>query len=579
MNRMRMLKWLGLFILCAALVAVVGFEAAKQFSRSSAKAVLEDDSVLQQTGSAAGNGGTSAESATQEGENEAPDAAITSGGKAAVQATYGAEDREAAWNAAQATSIQLNGTGATVEGTGASVNGGVVTISSPGVYSVRGKLANGQLVVDVQEEGTVRLILNGAEIHNESSAPIYIKQAKLTVVTLQEGTTNLVSDGKTYLFPDPSTDEPNAVIFSEDDLTINGSGSLTVKGNYNNGIGSKDKLKITAGQIEIEAADDGLLGRDLVAVLSGQLNIKAGGDGIKATNDTDAGQGNISIDGGEIAIEAKTDGIQATSSIAINGGTIRLASAKDAIKADVAIAFRDGQTDIAESYEGIESPSITISGGEVRVVSSDDGVNIAAAGGEGGQPVSESGNKLVISGGALSIVSGGDGLDSNGSIDMSGGTVVVHGPTANNNGALDYDGTFQMTGGLLVATGSSGMARATSESSTQHGMFMTYPQSQPAGQLVHLKDGEGSELVTFAPAKDYQTLLISSPSLNNTGSYTLYSGGSSTGSIWNGLYSGGEYKDGTEAVEFGISNVITWLNESGVTTQPSGGRGQRPRGG
>lgn len=152
--------------------------------------------------------------------------------------------------------------------------------------------------MDVQDEGVVRLVLNRAAIHNTDSAPIYVKEAGKTIITLQDGTESIVSDGETYVYPDSSTDEPNAAIFSKDDLTLNGNGKLTVNGNYNNGIASKDKLKLTGGNIEIHAADDALMGRELVAVQQGTVTIEAGGDGIKTTNDTEASKGIIALEGG-----------------------------------------------------------------------------------------------------------------------------------------------------------------------------------------------------------------------------------------------------------------------------------------
>lgn len=354
-----------------------------------------------------------------------------------------------------------------------------ITITKAGVYVVSGKLDNGQIIVDVQDKGTVRLVLNGVQINCADNAPIYLKNAGKTIISLQEGTENIISDGTKYVLSDASTDEPNAAIFSKDNLTINGTGKLTVYGNYNNGITSKDDLKITGGNIRIYSADDGIMGRDIVAVKEGSITVESKGDAIKSTNDTDT----------------------------------------------------------------------------------------------------TSNNRLNINGGYLAVNSMGDGLDANGSIYMTKGTVVVSGPTANNNGALDYDGTFEMTGGFLIAAGSSGMAQAPSEQSTQNSIIMTYPQTQQAGTIVNLKDSKGNTLATFAPKKNYQTVVISSPELKKNSVYTLYSGGSSSGNENDGLYTDGEYKNGTKIVDFTISNSVTWLNESGVTTSRSSHPGTGRTGG
>lgn len=180
---------------------------------------------------------------------------------------------------------------------------------------------------------------------------------------------------------------------------------------------------------------------------------------------------------------------------------------------------------------------------------------------------------LNIHGGTIFVDANGDGLDANGSISMTAGTVIVNGPTANNNGALDYDGSFEMTGGLLIAAGSSGMAQAASEQSTQNSILLSYPSTQAAGTVVHLADSKGNEIATFAPSKDYQSVFISSPELVEAAGYTLYSGGTSTGSEAGGLYAKGDYQGGTKVVEFSIADSVTWLNESGVTTARSGGFG------
>jgi hypothetical protein len=484
-----------------------------------------------------------------------------------------------------------------------------------------------------------------------------------TILTLQDGTENFISDGVNYVLEDASTEEPNAAIFSKDSLTINGNGTLSVRGSYNNGITSKDDLKITGGNIKIYAADDGLMGRDMVAVKEVKMFIEAGGDGIKSSNDTDASKGLIAIENGSFDIISGKDGIQAETSllvndgtfnitsgggsanakvkavergamrpidntnaesktavaaateeestkaikaskdIVINGGTFNIDSSDDAIHsnsnvaiaggdititagddgvhADSSIAAEGGKINITKSYEGIEALFVTIAAGEIHVAASDDGINIS--GGSDGSSIngrpgqnnfSTSGsNKLIISGGYVVVDSIGDGLDSNGSIYMSGGTVLVNGPTANMNAALDYDGVFEISGGLLIAAGSSGMAQAPSEESTQNSILMYYPQLQQAGTIMNLKDATGKTIVTFAPQKEYQSVAISSLELKKDTEYTLHSAGTSTGSNTDGLYMDGEYNNGTKVVEFTISKSVTWMSETGETTAKSFGQG------
>ncbi|WP_166239854.1 carbohydrate-binding domain-containing protein [Paenibacillus turpanensis] len=588
----------------------------------------------------------------------------TSGGTSATAAVgmtklgdlveYEADDVYSDYANGAAAQIQLNGTGAAVQGTGVEVKGGEVRITAPGTYVVSGALNEGQLVIDSEDKGVVRVVLNGVTVHNSSSAAIYVKKAGKAVISLPEGTVNQVSDGKTYVYADASTDEPNAAIFSDADLTFNGSGKLVVNGNFNNGITSKDDLKIMGGTYEIHAEDDALMGRDLVAVKDGRVTIEAGGDGIKSTYDTDTTKGSIALEAGSFHITSGSDGIQSANSIwieggtysivsgggsaavpakvntsrgsgggesvaaatetgsakgmkatanlvikngtftidsaddsihtnsgiAIDGGQIEVTSGDDGIHADASIAIAGGTIRVAKSYEGIESGEIFISGGEVSVTASDDGINVSggndgsAVSGRAGQNQfsSSASNKLMISGGQVFVDSNGDGLDANGSIEMSGGTVMVSGPTSSGNGALDYDQGFVLSGGQLITAGSAGMAQGASDSSTQNSIMMQYSQTQKAGTIVHLEDSKGNTIVTFAPQKNYQAVVISTPKLSS-GSYTLYSGGTATGSATNGLYGDGSYQGGTKIVTFEVAKSVTWLNESGVTEAGSGRMG------
>lgn len=563
--------------------------------------------------------------------------------------TYDEEDYDSEWENENTNYIELNGADASFKGSGAAMVDNQILIAVPGVYVISGKLNEGQIKIDLENKGTVKLVLNGAEIRNSQDAAIYVKQAEKTIITLQDGTQNIVSDGESYAKSEE--DDPSAAIFSEDDLTINGTGSLTVNGNYNDGIAGKDDLIITGGNITIHSADDGLVGRDMVAVKEGTVSIDAAGDGIKSTNDTDTSKGFIVLEGGAFDVKAGSDGIQAetslfiaggqytimsgggsvngsvkaednrqsfpgnregntaeasdetesqsakglkaSSDITISGGNFKIDSSDDAlhsnnsmtlagndisitsgddgIHADSSITITNGTIAIDKSYEGIESKLITISGGETHVVSSDDGINVGGGNDEssvkGSTGQNTSGDSaLHLNGGYLAVNSAGDGLDSNGSIYMTDGTVIVNGPTADNNGALDYNGVFEISGGLLIAAGSAGMAEAPSEQSAQHAILIDFSTLQQAESIINLTDGNGKTVMTFAPNKEFQTVVISSPELNKDTTYTLNSGGASTGSVSDGFYSDGVYQGGAKIVSFTLSNTITYLSETGVTS-------------
>ncbi|MDN4494345.1 carbohydrate-binding domain-containing protein [Ureibacillus aquaedulcis] len=573
--------------------------------------------------------------------------------------SYSDDDNYTDWD--NATSIKLEGDSASFDGNGGVViDGSNITIRTSGVYEISGKLNDGQIIVNAEDEGTVRLILNGVEINSSTSAPIFVEKAEKTVVSLEDGTTNTLSDGEDYVYENSDDDEPNAALFSKDDLTINGDGTLIVNGNYNNGIASKDELKVTGGTIQIKAADDGLMGRDLVAVKDGKITITAGGDGIKSTNDKDASKAIIAIEGGTFDIESANDGIQAetslliadgnftitsgggspetietnennqmpgmpgemkdtaattsastetetestkglkaavevaigggsftidtlddavhsNNSITITGGVLEVATGDDGIHADTSILTKGGTINVTKSYEGVESKSITIADGEIHVNASDDGINIGGGNDASGRDFAATENTeenvLSINGGYVYVNSMGDGLDSNGSIAMTDGTVIVSGPTNNNNASLDYDQSFNIDGGLLIASGSAGMAMATSEESAQQSIMMTFTETQAAGTVLQLEDSNGESVLTFAPDKDYQSVVISSPQLKKDASYTLSSGGKATGTESDGLFTEANYEGGTNEVDFTISDTVTWLNESGVTEQAATGHG------
>jgi hypothetical protein len=532
-----------------------------------------------------------------------------------------ADEDEAPASAETAVQIMLAGDSITVEGSGAAVNGSTVTIITPGVYNLTGTLNDGQIVVDTDQEGTVNLILSGVNITNSSTSPIFISSADKTILTLAEGSQNIVTDGATYVFSSAEVDEPNAAIFSKDDLVINGSGSLTVNANYNNGIASKDYLRIVSGNITVNAVNDGIKGRNYIAVKDATITVNAGGDGLQSNNDEDATKGYILIEGGIFKITTGLDGIQAETQLTVNsgtlnlitgggntvnyeseesakglkagvsvtiaGGTINIDSADDAvhangsvmvsggdlqitsgddgIHADVAITINDGNVNIIKAYEGIESVLITINGGNIHLNTEDDGINGSggvdgsSVNGRPGQNQFEAGNAQVfLNGGYLYLNAQGDGLDSNGTMAMSGGTVIVNGPTNNGNGSLDFS-SFDISGGYLITAGSSGMAQSPSTSSTQYSVMYNFDTMQSAGTLVHIETENGEEALTFAPAKEFQSVVVSSPELVNGSTYVVYLGGSTTGTPIDGLYSDGSYTAGSQVASFIISSMVTTL--------------------
>ncbi|MEK9199962.1 carbohydrate-binding domain-containing protein [Ureibacillus sp. FSL E2-3493] len=712
--------------------------------------------------------------------------------------SYDSEDEYTSWEEEGVTFINLNGTSADFSGDGGVIlEENQILIRTTGTYVFEGTLDDGQIVVDAEDTGTVRLVLNGVTINSSTSAPIYIKQADKAVISLEEYTVNTLTDANEYRYDEQET-EPDAAIFSNDDLTINGLGSLTVQGNYEDGIKSDDDLLFTGGQVHVVSADEGIVGKDLLAVKEANITVESVGDGLKASNTEDEQKGNIVLESGSVTIQSEGDGIQAEKTVVVAdgnydivtgggspetientdefgmgggmerpghmdeldlstmidsmlegvdisddikeqlestesmeelqailedypelqqqleifsidgrqnmgqggpmagsatgdsndstdgtetmpqmpngeerpdgsesssgqppeeapemnneqstgeessenqtvedeeaitddttvstkgvkagteiivvGGTIQVDSFDDAVHSDGNVTISGGQLiansgddgihanteavisggdiTIEKSLEGLEGRNITISDGTIHIIAADDGVNVNSeevgfgmmhgnvngdtATGEATESIettTENEGNLLIEGGYLYVNADGDGLDSNNTMEMTGGTVIVYGPTNSGNGSLDYANSFNVEGGMLIAVGSSGMAQGISDSSSQNAIMMTFDEVQKAGTTIYVGDNDGQQIIALEPEKEYQTVIISSPELKTDESYTIRSGGAISGEKIDGLYEEATYKDGLISVDFTLSKVMTYLNESGITEASSG---------
>jgi len=588
-------------------------------------------------------------------------AAVAAAELSAIAVQYSSEDLDSAWDPGSASVITLQGNSIAAAGAGAAAQGSILKITAGGTYVLSGTLTDGQIVVDAGKDDVVRLVLNGASLNCSDGAAIYAKQAQKTILVLAQGSNNTVRDGTAYTLAE-GEDEPDAAIFSQDDLTINGAGSLTVNGQYNHGVATKDDLVISGGNITVTAVGDGLRGRDSIAVNGGAITIEAGGDGLQSNNDEAADKGWISLDGGVFNITASEDGIQAETQlqvtegkvtlttgggsvnastsesgnprpewgqrqttaagtagvedtasakglkagagilisgglididssddavhsngeILIKGGVLTISSGDDGIHADSALAVDGGAILISQSYEGLESAAITINGGTIRLTAKDDGFN--AAGGndgssQGGRPGENSFKSdnpyfIRITGGYISINAGGDGIDSNGALYFNGGAVLVSGPTNNGDGPMDYNGSCEVTGGTLAIAGSSGMAQSPGASSSQNSITVIYRATQAAGTLAALTDESGKTVLAFAPAKAYQSIVFSSPLLEQGKTYTLISGGTCSGQLTDGLYTGDNCSGGAELTDVTISGTVTRIADDGsAVTGGTGGMG------
>ena len=412
----------------------------------------------------------------------------------ADHATYGkAEDYDTSIPS-DAVTITGNGEIVDISGAGAKTDGGAVTITKGGTYVLSG-VFNGQILIDAGKEELVHLVLAGAQMTCTDSAAIYGVQSDKIVITLQDGTVNQIEDGETYVYETAEEEEPNAAIFSKDDLTINGTGSLIVQGNYEDAIGTKDDLLIVSGNYQIDAVEDGVQGKDSLTILDGTFIITAGNDALKASNDTDTDKGWVLID----------------------NGTYTISAGDDAIHAETELTIHDGIIDIVACQEGIEGQTVTVNDGMISVKASDDGIN--AVSGQGSGDIS-----ITINGGEIYVNADGDGLDSNDALVINGGTVYVEGPTNDGNGIMDYEYSGEIHGGIFVATGSSGMTMNFGTDSTQCSILVNLSNAQEAGTELTLKDAEGNVLFTKTIQKQYRSVVISIPELEADGTYELTCG-------------------------------------------------------
>ena len=230
-----------------------------------------------------------------------------------------AADLDTGYDNAFSTKISFTDDGAAIDGEGASADGTAVTVTAEGTYLLSGSCKNGRIIVDAGKDTEVKLVLDGLDLTCADNAAITALSGKKLTLTLADGSVNSLTDGAEYSLSDEDSNV-DAALFSKADLTLNGSGSLTVKGNYKHGIVTKDELVIADGTITVDAASTGITGKDSVKILGGEITVTAGTNGIKSSNSEDGSLGFISVSGGRITVKSGGDGLQAETSLLIDGG-------------------------------------------------------------------------------------------------------------------------------------------------------------------------------------------------------------------------------------------------------------------
>lgn len=548
-------------------------------------------------------------------------------------------DFEVEYDESESAFIQLNGDTVTCSSDAVQISGSTITIMDEGTYILSGTLNDGMIIVDSEKTDKTQLVLDGATIHSETCAPIYILQSDKVFITTTDGSENILSNGGTFTAIDENSID--AVIFSKEDVTLNGLGTLVVTSPAGHGIVSKDSLTITSGSYDINCSSHALAGKDDVCIANGDFALVSGKDGIHAENTDDATTGfvyirngtydisaegdgisaaayvqiedgtfdiisgggssnassetsdswgdfmgggkhqggkkggtkdgftggaedgstttistnttdtssdstsikgikattTLTINGGKFTINSADDSVHSNADVIINGGAFEITSGDDAFHADETLTITAGTINITESYEGLEGLHIDVSGGDITIVASDDGLNAAGGtdssgttGGRdgmmGGHGMSSSSNgSITISDGAINITASGDGIDANGTIDITGGYTIVCGPTQGDTATLDYDSSATISSGTFIGTGASGMAQTFSNS--EQGVIAVSVGNQSAGTEIKLTDSDGNTVITYTPDLSFAVVILSSPDIITGETYTITVGSAS----------------------------------------------------
>ena len=357
-------------------------------------------------------------------------------------------DKNGTWDTSRATQITLNGDEVSVFGGGAYAFDGNVMITGKGKYVISGTLADGSVIVDADSSAKIWIMLDGVDITCSTGACFGVEQADKVFLSLAEGSENRLT---TLGFSAENlTAGMDGAVFSRDDLTINGTGSLTVTAGEESGIVCNDELIFTGGTVTVDAAADALHVNDNLRIMEAKLNLKAGDDGVSLTGleselywasgtltATASGDGinaenNIRILDGSLTLEAGDDGISAggiTGTLEIAGGNLQITAADKGISAENTVTMTGGTVEIDAEDDGVSAVGLfRMEDGVLTITARDDGIHsdaaVEIAGGTIRIPSCYEGIEAVtidVSGGEITIEPEDDGLNANGGMNSFGG--------------------------------------------------------------------------------------------------------------------------------------------------------------
>lgn len=342
--------------------------------------------------------------------------------------------------------VTLSGDGITGETDGVAINGQTVTITAEGTYIFSGTLSEGQIVVDA-DNAKVQIVFDNVDITCASSAAVYVKSAEKVFVTLAEGSQNTLRNTDEYVAIDDNNID--AVIFAKSDLTLNGTGSLTIVSAEGHGIVSKDDLKITGGTYDITAAGHALSGKDSVRIADGTFILTAEKDGIHAENADDEEKGYIYIADGDFTITSDGDGMDASNIVQIEDGTFDItagggaANSQKTHESDMPGEPGGGMPQNGRKPDGEDMPEM----GEKP-----DGENMPqdTTTDESGTSTKgiKAGGGMYLNGGTYQIDSADDSIHSNANITIADGTYTL----ATGDDGVHADDALTVNGGMITVT-------------------------------------------------------------------------------------------------------------------------------
>jgi len=519
--------------------------------------------------------------------------------------------------------IVFSGDSVQISGAGAALSGNTVVIASPGRYVFSGVWDDGQVVVSSDNDGEVVLVLNSAHITCKTG-PAILSLAGKTALEINGATQNTLTDSKKY--EDTGDGAPDAAVFSQDSLTIRGTGKLTVTGNYRHGIETKDDLLIEDTEIEVTSASDALRGRDSVTVRGAALTLHAGSDGIQSNNE-DEDKGYILLEDVTLTVDAANDAVQAQNTLTISGGTYTLVTgggsakaparqndwgrrgqtsetdeeSRKGLKAGVLLTVTAGTFDIDCYDDALHSNGdVSVSGGTFAVKTGDDGFHadgtLSVSGGKIDMPTCYEGLEgasVEISGGDIFITASDDAINSAGGSDstdggnfrqrgsydvrITGGTIDGYG----GNDGIDSNGTVYLEGGTVkLSAQSAGMSGAVD---FDRAFVITGGELITAGSSLSPSDDstQASILVSFSQTNAKGTVLsLADASGKTILEYTSRIDFSASAFTSPELKVGQTYQlliDGKKVTDITLQSIRTAVSDTGGEYRLGGRGGGFPR--